>query len=135
MSKHDFGVYSLIFTNIIPVISAIMLFGLNVSFVRNFSGDNIEKYKWRKHLHLIAIVWFFISALSTILIIHIYNLPHKYAAILAVALVANTFLLFLASIFRSREKFNLAIIIERFHSIVFLAMIVFVSGIMGFNID
>lgn len=136
LSKAQFGLYGFVFLNIIYVLPYLFLIGQHTSIIRYFSSKNLEDYDWRAYLKK-----FFFYIIPPLILVcygikHYYDFGWSLFMFIVVGSLSDGFIKIISAMLRSRGKFNTAIVIERFHPLVFIMMLlgVILLGKVNFNI-
>lgn len=132
LSEEDFGLYSFLFTTIVPLLSAVIILGQPISIVRFFSKYNFSDYKWKKYLKYVSIVFTILILFSITVIGIFYNLDISNYIYLFTAVLSFSILNIIASFYRTRKKFYKAILLERIAPPVFLILLV-ISLLVGLS--
>ena len=123
LSKDDFGLYSFVFMNITQVLSVLLLFGQQSTIIRYFSSKNIEEYKWKKYLLktlLYIIIPFFIASF---VLKEFYNLNWFWFWMVILGSFFVAIRILITAFFRTVEKFNLAIFLQRSSPVIFIILL------------
>ena len=119
LTKEDFGIYSFIFFNVIRLMSFVFLFGQNNTIIRYFSGKDIGVIAWKQYLFLF-ILWIvgpiFVVSYG---IVSFYQLNFDFYFIICFGSLMMCSSNLVASFYRAREKFNVAILIQRANPLLF----------------
>ncbi len=125
LSKEDFGRYSFIIYNIIRVFSVLFLFGQTSSILRLFSSNDIQEFKWKKKLGLFLLLILIPIIMASFGVVVFYELSPLMIGVVALGSMLVCCTMILASIYRSQRKYNSAVIIERFHAIIFMPLLLY----------
>jgi len=130
LSKDDFGKFSFIINNIISVFSVLFLFGQISTILRLFSSRDIQEFQWKKKLISFLLLIIVLLVVASYLVVIFYQLT----TIMFVIVLFGSFFacctMILAGIFRSKGKFNTAVLIERTHSVVFFIILLYTYFIL-----
>ena len=123
LSKEDFGLYSLLFTTVVPLVVFIVLLGQNTSVVRNFSKHNFAYFQWKQYFKKMSAIFCAFVFMLVFIVYVFYKLSVVYCIYLCIAIFSSVILFFIASFLRSRKKFVISILLERISPPIFLIFI------------
>lgn len=105
LSKDDFGVYSFLFTSIVPLVSIILILGQQNSVIRYFSKQDFCEFQWKKYFKNVSVVFFLLTLVTILSISLFYRFPFIFFFYLVLSIFSSISLIFIACFFRSREKY------------------------------
>ena len=129
LSKEAYGLYSLIFLNIVQVLACFLLFGQNTSIIRYFSSKKIGDYNWRYYLKGLSVFSFVLLLILAMILKWIYALSWTYYFFIVITTTISSFTLLMSSFLRARKLINRAVFLERM-SILFFSLLI---GIVYFT--
>ncbi len=133
LSKDDFGKFSFIINNIIPVFSVLFVFGQTSTILRLFSSRSIYEYQWKKIFSSFLAIIFIPLAAGTWIVAYYYQLSITLSVILLVGAFLSCCMNMLAGIFRSQGRFNTAVFIERAHAAIFFIFLLYTYFVLNHN--
>ncbi|MHA1381645.1 MAG: lipopolysaccharide biosynthesis protein [Candidatus Helarchaeota archaeon] len=135
LSEEDFGLYSFLFTTIVPLLSMIIVLGQPISIIRYFSKHNFVEYQWKKYLKYISIGFTVLIVSSVVIIGIIYELDLNKYIYLLLSITSFSLLKIIANFYRTRKKFYKAVLLERIAPPVFLFFLIILLIISLFKIS
>jgi len=123
LNKEDFGLYSFLFSSVVPIVVQVVVLGQNSSVVRYFSKYNFQKFQWKKYFGIMAAVFFALMSILVFIICLFYKLNFYYFFCLLLSIFSSAILILISSFLRSRKDFILAIFFERISVPIFLFFI------------
>lgn len=123
LSKESFGLYSFLFSAIIPLVTSVVILGQNTSVVRYFSKHNFLDFDWKRYVRNISTTFFVLISSIVLIICVFYKLSIIYYLYLCIAIFSSAMLTFIAGFFRSKKKFITAIFLERASPLIFIFLI------------
>lgn len=123
LSKESFGLYSFLFSTIIPLVSSVVILGQNISVIRYFSKYNFLNFRWKSYFRNLSVIFFLLIFIIVLFICLSYKLSFYYSTYIFIAIFSLVMLTFVAAFFRSRKKFVLATLLESPSALIFIILI------------
>jgi len=123
LSEENFGLFSFLFSSIVPLVSLAVILGQNTSVVRYFSKHNFTDFKWKRYFTNISSAFLVLISIIVLVICIFYRLSTIYYIYLCLAIFSSAILTFVAGFFRSRKRFLTAVFLERISPPIFLILI------------
>jgi len=123
LSKESFGLYSFLFSTIVPLVSSVVILGQNISVIRYFSKYNFLNFRWKSYFRNVSVISFLLISIIVLFICVSYKLSFYYSTYIFIAIFSLVMLTFAAAFLRSRKKFVLATLLESPSAPIFIILI------------